>query len=101
MTSEDSDMDSIYSEDRKPGEKPGAKPKSIDEQEAMNATQLMDKKAFPDGCEVGERYEVEVVADHGEEVEIKVVKPEETPEKPNAEPKPDEDSELAEMDKQY
>lgn len=96
MNNDDSEMDSLYSED-----KPEAKPKSVDEQEQANPTHLLDKKAFPAGCEVGQTYTIKVVAEHGDEAEIEVVKPEqnETGAKPEGEP--ESDPELAEMDKNY
>jgi hypothetical protein len=79
---ENADMDALYSETKpvaRPGERP--KPKSIDEQEAqdMAKTALVPLKAFKNGCEVGQKYTIEVVADHGEEVEVKVVEGETEP----------------------
>jgi len=99
MTSEDTDMDALYKDESKPEKKPVKKPGSIDEQEQDEAAQLMDKKSFPDGCEVGKRYSIEVTADNGEDVTVKVVgaadKPEET------KPEPDTDDELESMNKEF
>lgn len=46
---------------------------SVDDQEQDAPTHLMDKSAFPGGCKVGDRYEIELVADHGEEFEVKIL----------------------------
>lgn len=92
-------MDSLYSEDKPPMRKP----KSVDEQEQEAPVQLMDKKMLPEGCEVGSRYQIEVTAEHGDEVEFKVVEGDKKDEPAMASSKPGmaEDDDLAQMNSKY
>ena len=92
--------DSLYEGNKE--EKPDSKPESVDEQEAMDATTLVDLKVLTgkDGVKpkVGEERVVKVVAIHGDQAEISYA-----PEKPEEEePKGEEaDPELAEVNSRY
>lgn len=74
---------------------------SVDDQEQEQGTDLMNKASFPGGCAVGDKYEVEIVADHGDQFEVKVMKPEDKEQTPEAGGEGSGDPELAEMDKNY
>lgn len=93
--------DSLYGEgDPKPAAD-RAKPDSVDEQSAEQATDLMSKTSFPGGCKVGDTYSVEITGDHGDQFSVKVEKPgeKETNEKPEA--SEGADPELAEVNGRY
>lgn len=95
--------DSLYGEDKTP-DKPdkGNKPESVDEQEAMDPTVLVDLKVLTgkDGVKpkVGEERVVKIVAIHGEEAEIKYA-PEKPEEEDHDESKPHD--EMAELNSKY
>lgn len=77
-----------------------SKPQSVDEQNTEEATDLMSKDSFPGGCKVGDKYQIEITGDHGDQFSVKVLdnEKEETSEtKPDMEP----DEELASMNKEY
>jgi len=71
-------------------------PKSVDEKESEDATDLMSKSSFPGGCKVGDKYEIEITGDHGDQFSVKVVKPDE--EKKETEGS---DDEMEQMNSQY
>lgn len=78
----------------------GEKSDSVDEQNVKDATDLMSKDSFPGGCKVGDKYEIEITGDHGDQFSVKVVdseKEESSETKPDMEP----DEELASMNKAY
>lgn len=90
--------ESLYGEDKPSA--PQNRPDSVDEESEDQATDLMSKTSFPGGCKVGDKYEIEITGDHGEEFSVKVVKPdEESKEKPEAES--GEDPELAQVNSSY
>lgn len=97
MTDYHSDMDALYDGGESPRKgKPALK--SVDEEEQDDHADLMDKKSFPGGCKVGDKYEIEITADHGDQFSVKVMNGEHE-ETPEAGSESNEDSEMAEMSK--
>ena len=80
---------------------PKASPDSVDDQATKQATDLLSKSSFPGGCKVGDKYEVEITGDHGEQFSVKVLGSEEddTDETPPADS--GSDSELDQMNSDY
>jgi hypothetical protein len=98
MTTETDGVDPELYDSGNDTTKEDAKPDSVDEQEAQDATGLLSKDSFPGGCKVGDKYEVEITGDHGDQFSIKVVGDDkETSEKPGMSP----DEELDSMSKEY
>jgi hypothetical protein len=100
MTSVEGVDDSLYGDD-----KPKDAPESVDQEESMNPTTLVDLKILTgkDGAppKVGEERVVKVVAVHGDQAEIEYAP--EKPDNESTETKPDmePDEELAQMSKEY
>lgn len=92
MTSMMDGMDeSLYGDEPSKG-----KPESVDEQSEKDATDLMAKSSFPGGCKVGDRYDIEITGDHGDQFSVKVV----NDEKDKSEAKSDE-GELEDINSKY
>ena len=70
---------------------------SVDGQEEQEATDLLSKSSFPGGCKVGDKYEIEITGDHGDQFSVKVAKPEEEETKPE----PGSDTDLEKMNSEY
>jgi len=49
---------------------------SVDQQEQEHGTDLMAKSSFPGDCKVGDKYEIEITGDHGDQFSVKVIKDE-------------------------
>lgn len=98
MTSLDGMDDSLYSEDS-PQKPDQGKPESVDEEEQMDPTVLVDLKVLTgkDGIKpkVGEERVVKVVAIHGDQAEIEYA-----PEKPDEGDSMEKD-EMAEVNSKY
>lgn len=89
--------DSLY------GDGQSSEPKdtsSVDEQNQESATDLMSKDSFPGGCRVGDKYEIEITGDHGDQFSVKVIGDDEKSEsKPDSEGS--DDPEMAEINSKY
>lgn len=86
--------DSLYGEDT-----PKSKPESVDEEEAMNASALVDLKVLTGKHgppKEGDEIVVKVVKIHGDQAEISYA-----PEKPDEEKGEEADLELAEVNSKY
>lgn len=90
----------LYSSNESPPNKPkSAKPDSVDEQNEEEATDLISKDSFPGGCKVGDKYEVEITGDHGDQFSVKVVGDEDKKE-PDKGPEPAGDD-MEEINRNY
>jgi len=83
-----------------PKSEPKSKPGSVDEQNEDKATDILSKSSFPGGCKVGDKYEVEITGDHGDQFSVKVVKPEEKETTPS-DAGSGEDPELSDLNSKY
>ena len=63
----------LYGNGESPEPETKEQPDSVDEQNAEKATDLLSKSSFPGGCKVGDKYEVEITGNHGDQFSIKVV----------------------------
>lgn len=101
MTSMDGMDDSLYGDSP---DKEESKPESIDEEEAMNPSSLVDLKVLTGKHgppKEGDEIVVKVVKIHGDQAEIAYAP--EKPDEESGETKPDmePDEELAKMNKEY
>lgn len=96
MTAATDGMDESLYSDEGEGSPEKEQAESVDEQNEKDATDLMAKDSFPGGCKVGDKYEVEITGDHGDQFSVKVIDNEN---KKSSDMEPDE--ELAAMDKEY
>ena len=60
----------IYDETPKPSDR---QPKSVDEKDEEQGTDLLSKSSFPGGCKVGDKYTIEITGDHGDQFSVKVM----------------------------
>ena len=60
----------IYDETPKPSDR---QPKSVDEKDEEQGTDLLSKSSFPGGCKVGDKYTIEINGDHGYQFSVKVM----------------------------
>lgn len=59
-----------YEDDAPPSK---SDPGSVDDKADEQATDLLAKSSFPGGCKVGDKYEVEITGDHGDQFSVKVL----------------------------